>query len=83
MYKLFTARIMICKVKIYQNNAPFVISGKYPRVLNTPGIKQEDLKRNTPFTLSLSGVLDEGPKHFSCDPSEFCYQELWRNNQMS
>ncbi len=58
-----------------------MISGKYPRVLNTPGIKQEDLKRNTPFTLSLSGVLDElGPIH-SCDPSEFCYQELWRNNR--
>ena len=59
--RLFTARIMICKVKIYHNNAPFVISEKYPPVLNAPGIKQVDLKRNTPFTLSLSGVLDEGP----------------------
>ena len=48
---------------------------------------QEDLIRNMPFTLSLSGVLDEGSIHFSCNPScdprEFCYQELWRNNQMS
>ena len=42
---LFTARIMICKVKIYHNNAPFVIGGKYPRVLNTPGTQNNDETR--------------------------------------
>ena len=56
---------MICKVKIDHNNAPFVIGGKQPRVLNTIGIKQEDLRRNMPFTLSFSRVLDEGAIHFS------------------